>query len=342
MTAIQRNNAKLQAAKALNTTRSLGAEAFVGSPNGAFCAQPKTPDFAVLQSLIGQQQMGMQMPRPGANPTMGAFMRLAMNGGNGFAPNANNLASMCSNNNRSMAMQLAMLQQVQTQHQRQQHLTQDANSVVAVGASSCSDLVNTNETFGERLVRTNPCLAAQLIEAQNINMNAFQGMQPSNSSNNSMLALLTGQTSNPMQQNMNPALFQQMGSQGMSNQGGDQQNFTAVMLARLQQEQHLQQQQNDFVKNFMSGQMNSQAQAPRNNNNSPSDSANSSFVTPFNSAPNLSTDIPTSGGIPNANSGGSWLSNLLTRNINAGKSSQEVDTSSLMNQNIGGGDKRKD
>jgi hypothetical protein len=342
MTAIQRNNAKLQAAKALNTTRTLGAEAFVGSSNGAFCAQPKTPDFAMLQSLIGQQQMGMQMPRQGANPTMGTFMRLAMNGGNSFSPNANNLASMCNNNNRSMAMQLAMLQQVQSQHQRQQQLTQDANSVVAVAASSGSDLANANETFGERLVRTNPCLAAQLIEAQNINMNAFQGMQPSNPLNNNMMALLAGQNSNPMQQNMHPALFQQMGNQGMSNQGGDQQNFTAMMLARLQQEQQLQQQQNDFVKNFMSGQVNSQAQAPRNNNNSPSDSANSSFVTPFNCAPNLSSEVPTSGGISNSNSGGTWFTNLLTRNINPGKSSLEVDTSSLMNHNIGGGDQRTD
>ncbi|KAL3793239.1 hypothetical protein HJC23_000781 [Cyclotella cryptica] len=343
MTAIQRNNAKLQAAKALNTTRTLGPEAFLGSPGGAFCAQPKTPDFAMLQSLMAQQQMGMQMPRQGANPTMGAFMRLAMNGGNGFPPNANNLASMCNNNNRSMAMQLAMLQQMQNQHQRQQQLTQEANSVVAATASSGSDSVNTGESFGERLVRTNPSLAAQLIEAQNINMNAYQGMQPSNPSANNMMALLGGQNANPMQQNMNPAFFQQMGTQGMSSQGGDQQNFAAMMLARLQQEQQqqLQQQQNDFVKNFMSGQVNSLSQAP-GNDNSPSDSASSSFVTPFNSAPNLSSEVPSSGGIPNSSSGGTWLSNLLTRNNNTGKPTQEGNTTSLMNQNVGSGDHRND
>lgn len=304
MSAIQKQNAKLQAAK-IN----------LGIGGGSFGVHGPDQDLRMLQTLIAQQQqMGMQIP--GQNSVMEAYMRLAAAGGNDFAPNTNMAASA---NNQSMAMQLAMLQEMQNQHKKQQQM-QCPTPMTAAAAASAPESPK-NESFGEKLVRTNPALAAQLIDAKSMNMMSPQGMGGNNT--NPMMAMLASQGLNQMQQqnNMNPSLLQQMG-----NQGGDQQNLTAMMFALLQQEQQQQQlqQQKDFIKNFMGGQMNQQPQAATNSNNHRGSISDSSLlVTPSSSAPILHAGLKKSASGSDEN----WLSALLTRNNNAGNASKNPEGS---------------
>jgi hypothetical protein len=404
MAAIHRNTAKLQAAKALNPG-IVGMDGF-GSPVAAFGVETITPNnFGMLQALVAQQQvqqMGMQMQGQAMNPQMEAFMRLAMNSGIAFAPYSNNMAAMINN---PMAMQLAMLQEMQNQHHRQQQPQQTDSSFVApaMAPSSGNDSAKRNESFGEKLIRTNPSLAAQLLEGKQIDLSSVQGMQGTNSntnnnasnanmmallaahnssnttnsvnpnmmallaaqnssnanSNPNMMALLSGQNMNANQQmqhqqpqqnqSFNPALLQQIG-----NQGGEQQHLTALMLARLQQEQQAQaqeqqvqqsqqqeaqqqqaqQQHQDFIRNFTSNQNNTQPRASETNTNSPPGSEGSLLVTPFNSAPSLQSQVPNSK--TPGTSGGNWLSALLSRTGNAGNSQEGINPST--NPDVSSGD----
>jgi hypothetical protein len=281
--AIQKQHAKLQAAKANMDG--------VGS---AVSAPPPTQDLIMLQALLSQQQSGLQMAGHASNPAMQGYNALK----------THDVAA--SSNNNNLAIQLAMLQAMQNQHQRQQIPA----APVAAAAVSSSVETPKNESFGEMIVRTNPSLAAQLIEAKNINgMMSLQGM--ANNAPNPIMAMFAAQnpSANQMQQQaMNPALVQQM-----------QSNLFAL-LQQDQQQKQLQQQQ-EFIKSFMSGQMNQQSQAPASNKAAHRESCSDSslLVTPSSSAPSLHrhNHMETRGVQADEN----WLSALLSRN-NAGNSTQ--------------------
>lgn len=260
VTAIQKHNAN-QVAK-LNFAAGVGA----------FGAQ-------ALPQALSMLPMGLHVPAQAANP-MEAYLRL-VTGGNDV--NANNIAAAAPvNNQNNMVVQLAMLQEMQNRHTMQQM----QNAPVAAAPH---DEAKPDESFGEKIIRTNPSLAAQLIEANSMNMMSPRGVAVNNANANPMMAMLAAQNSQLYQQQMNPALLQQL---QMGNQGGYQQNLNAMMFALLQQEQQQQQlqQHNEFIKNLMSKQSQApaqvQAQAPANNQ-SASTSDNSLLVTPSSSAPNL-------------------------------------------------------
>ena len=294
MAAIQKQNAKLQDVKAN-----------MGGVGSALTAQPPNQDLMMLQALLSQQQGGLQMAGQASNPVMQAYMNLVAGASDGNAQRTNDVAS--SNNKNNTAIQLAMLQEIQNQqHQRQQ--VQSA----PVAAPSSETLKN--ESFGAMIVRTNPSLAAQLIDAKNMNMISLQGM--TNNAPNPMMAMLAAQnqTVNQMQpQAMNPALVQQM-----------QSNLFALLQQNQQQKQA--QQQQEFVKSFMSGQMNQQSQAQAQNKETRRESCSDSslLVTPSSSAPSLHRHYPMEarGGAQASAVDGNWLSALLNRNNNAGNSSQ--------------------
>lgn len=268
MTAIHRQKANLQ-----------GAKMNAAAQTGAFGAQSPPQDLRMLQTLLAQQQqMGMQ---------------------------PHNMATAVAGN-QNMAVQLAMLQNMQNQ----QLMHQIQSAPVAAPVASTND-AKSNESFGEKLIRTNPSLAAQLIEAKSMNMMSPQGMAAAYA--NPMMAMFAAQENQMQLQGMNPALPQQVG-----NQGGDQQNLTAMMFALLQQEQQQQQQlqqQKDFIQNFMRQQGQSQARAT-NQPHRGSISDSSLLVTPSSSAPslhaNLQADAMLKQGSPSSDE--NWLSALLKMN----------------------------
>eukprot|EP00956_Cyclotella_meneghiniana_P007447 scaffold10129_cov69-Cyclotella_meneghiniana.AAC.4 len=246
LTAAQKKNAKLQAAamdindgafgqvpiQGMTTLQSLFAQQQqqqqAGQLHGLPSANnnllmPNSQQLSMLQSLLAQQQqqqqqMGMQLP--------------------GFGGSLSN--NMAAANNNSL-MQLNLLQEMQKQQNRQQH--------VAAAPASSGDSPKGNESYGEMLVRTNPALAAELIDttlARTKNMTSHQGMFQNSAPSNPM----------PMQQwNMNP----------MENHGNTQ---NAMMFALAQQEQ-------DVLRSLMNqGQMNQQAQQQQQQNNDMGESMN--------------------------------------------------------------------
>lgn len=275
LAAIQRQNAKMQAAAKMNAPaghNSLGNQ-----------APPQ--DLTMLQTLLAQQQqMGMQMPGQVTNPQ--AFMASS-------APPTN-----------SVAMQLAMLQEMQNQHGMQQ---------MQVSLAASAEEPKPNESFGEKLVRTNPALAAQLIEAKSLNMMSPNGGMAANIASNPMLAMLAAQSNRMQQPSMNLAMLQQM-----SNPRGEQNNLTAMMFALLQQEQQQQQlqQPKDFIKNFMSQQIQPQPQDQRQQQRA--SLSDNSLVTPMSSAASLHANLIDGKFKQGSPSDENWLSALLNRNNNAG------------------------
>jgi hypothetical protein len=268
LTAIQRQNAKMQAAVKMTMPST----------------QAPPQDLTMLQTLLAQQQqMGMQMPGQSSNP-MEAFMAVS-------SPPTNNIT-----------MQLAMLQEMQNRHNMQQ---------MQVPVAASTEESKPKESFGEKLVRTNPALAAQLIEAKSLNMMSPNCGVAANIASNPMMAMLAAQSTQMQQPNMNLTLQQ------MSNPRGEQQNLTSMMFALLQQEQQQQQlqQQKDFIKNFMSQQ--SQPQHREQQQQRPSLSDNS-LVTPLGSAASLLHNNLAHGQINQGSaSDENWLSALLNRSNNA-------------------------
>ena len=235
LTAAKEQNANLLATK-MNT-----------AGGGAF-AQVPTGDLRLLQTLLAQQQMGMQVQMPSQNENpLEAYMRLSA-GGNGI-PN-----HMSSTNNPMM--QLALLQNMQNHTQIKQHQVQ----VPTAGARAASvESPKANESYGEMLVRTNPALAAQLLDTtldNKVNI-MTQGNAAISVPSNPIMSMLAGQSST------NPMPIQQLSMNPMANQGN---SLDAMMLALVQQGQQQQQQhsqqQSDIINNLMNrGQVNQQAQA---------------------------------------------------------------------------------
>eukprot|EP00956_Cyclotella_meneghiniana_P037234 scaffold135711_cov77-Cyclotella_meneghiniana.AAC.6 len=254
LTAAQEQNANSLATK-MNVTSG-----------GAF-AQVPTEDLRLLQTLLAQQQMGMQMQVPSQNENpLEAYMRLAA-GGNGIPNNLN------STNNPMM--QLALLQGMQNQAQINEQQVQAATAVAGAPVESSK----ANETYGEMLVRTNPALAAQLLDAtiDNKVKSMTQGNAASSVPSNPIMSMLAS--------NNNPMPIQQLSMNPMATQGN---SLNAMMLALVQQQggqqQQHSQQQNDIIKNLMNrGQMNQQAQADFN-------SRGSDVVTPYTSSGQLKSN----------------------------------------------------
>ena len=250
-TAIDIQNSKFQAA---NMNFTIGG--------GAFRAQPPTQDLRMLETLIARrQQMGMQMSGQ-ANP-MEAYMRLATG-------DSNSTAMSAPAANLPKAMQLAMLQEMQSKHKIQQQQQHVLSFPVTASATP------KGESYGEKIARTNPALAAQLIEAKSVNSIVSQGIA---NPPNSMIAMLAGHNLNQRapQQNVINALLHQMG-----NQEVDQQSVITFMLGLLQQEQQQQQlkQQTELIKSFTSEQTNQQQDQVLTY-------VSRGSVTPSNSSPNL-------------------------------------------------------
>jgi hypothetical protein len=187
---IRKNIAKLQAAKTLNMMKALAAdttsEDLSLSPDieGAHVAMSPDLKIGLLQSTARHHQLfkGFQMQGPARNPSIEALRCLLTNGVNNIDPNSYHLASMMSKGS-SLEVHLAMLQNIQNQ----QH--QDMTTAAAF-STDISTTTSFKESFGEMLVRTNPGLAAQLIESRGL----FQMAQPSIVPSSETMALFTGNT----------------------------------------------------------------------------------------------------------------------------------------------------
>lgn len=224
----------LKAARNQNTKLQAARMNIPGGGSGAF-AQVPTEELKMLQTLLAQkQQMGMQVPSQNSNLTE-AYMRLVA-GGNGLS---NNITAAVNNNytNNNPMMQLALLQEMQNQK---------TAATTAAAAASSAESSKANESYGQMLVRTNPTLAAKLLDAslhtKGKNMMSPQGILPSSSvPSNPIMSMLTGQSNN---NNLMP--MQQHGMNTMANQGYTQ-NLNAMLLGLVQQNQ----QKNDLIKSLV-------------------------------------------------------------------------------------------
>ena len=212
LTAAQNQNGKLQVPT--NIT---------GGGGGAFSQVP-TRELRMLQTMLAQQQQ-MQSNNP-----MEAYMRLVA-GGNGVSTN-NNMAAVTNNTSNNPMMQLALLQQMQ-------------NQKTTAAAASSADSPKANESYGQMLVRTNPGLAAKVLDTsfdtKGNNMMSPQVM----SANSPIMSMLAGQTNN----NNSMPMQQQHTMYPMTSQGYPL-NLNAMLLALSQQEQQQQQQQKELIKSL--------------------------------------------------------------------------------------------
>eukprot|EP00956_Cyclotella_meneghiniana_P042859 scaffold249336_cov57-Cyclotella_meneghiniana.AAC.1 len=218
LTAVRDQNVKLQI-PTMNIT---------GGGSGAFSQVP-TEELRMLQTMLAQQQQVQ------SNNPMKAYMRLVA-GGNGVSAN-NNIAAANNNNSNNPMMQLALLQQM---HQNQ--------NTTAAATTSSADSSKANESYGQMLIRTNPALAAKVLDASfntkgNNNMMSASSSVPSNPI---MSMLATGQTNNS---NNSMPMQQQHTMYPMRSQGYPL-NLNAMLLALSQQEQQQQQQQKELIKSL--------------------------------------------------------------------------------------------
>ncbi|KAL3791597.1 hypothetical protein HJC23_012187 [Cyclotella cryptica] len=174
---IRKNMAKLQAAKTLNMVKALAVDAV--SEELSLSTDVESAHVVITPDLKIGYQLSKGHQAPALNPSMEAWRcLLTSGGGNSIAPNTYHMASMMSKG-PSLAAHLAMIQSIQKQ--QNQEMTH---------ASSFSTHISTNpsESFGEMLVRTNPRLAAQLIESRGL----LQGVQPIIAPSSDLMSLFTG------------------------------------------------------------------------------------------------------------------------------------------------------
>lgn len=184
---IRKNIAKLQAAKTLNMMRALAADTVSEDLSlgpdieGAHVAMSPELKIRLFQSTARHHQLfkGFLVQGSASNPSIEALRGLLSKGIHNVAPNSYHMASMMSKGS-SLAVHLAMLQSIQ----KQQH--QDLTAAAAF-LTDISTITSIKESFGEMLVRTNPGLAAQLIECRGL----FKIAQPGGAPRSEMMALFT-------------------------------------------------------------------------------------------------------------------------------------------------------